>query len=64
MTKTVIPCPLREFYLADHHRFDPMATFHFGGGQPLVPTASASCREVKKGTFFNPDFVQLRKETA
>jgi hypothetical protein len=37
-----IPGPLCEFYLADHRRFDPMATLHFGSSQPLVPTASAS----------------------
>ena len=64
LTETVIPRPLREFYLADHRRFDPMTTLHFGSGQPLVPTAPTSCREVEKGTLFNPDFVQLRKETA
>jgi hypothetical protein len=27
-------------------------------------TASASCREVKQGTGFNPDFVQLTREIA
>jgi hypothetical protein len=28
----IIPGPFREFHLANHCRFDPMATFHFGGG--------------------------------
>ena len=64
LTETVIPRPLREFYLADHHRLDPMAPLHFGSGQSLVPTAPASRREVKKGTLFDPDFFQFRKETA
>ena len=41
-----------------------MATLHFGSGQSLVPTAPASRREVKKGALFNPNFVQLRKESA
>ena len=39
LTETVIPRPFREFYLADHHRLDPMATLHFGSGQSLVPAA-------------------------
>jgi hypothetical protein len=59
LTETIIPGPLTKFHLADHFRFDPMATFHFGGGQSLVPTAMTSCREVEKGTRFNLDFVQL-----
>src|ERR1700719_403020 len=42
LTKTIIPGPLREFYLADHRRFDPMATLHFGSNQSLIPTAPAS----------------------
>ena len=46
LTETIIPRPLREFYLADHHRFDPMATLHFGSSQPLVPAAPSSGREV------------------
>ena len=41
-----------------------MATLHFGSGQPLVPTVAASCREVIKGTFINPNLVQLREEGA
>src|ERR1700676_4471241 len=44
LTETVIPRPLREFYLADHRRFNPMATLHFGSGQPLVPPAPTDCR--------------------
>jgi hypothetical protein len=32
LPQTIIPGPLREFHLADHYRFDPTATFHFGGG--------------------------------
>jgi hypothetical protein len=31
LTKAIIPRPFREFYLADHYGFNPMATFHFGG---------------------------------
>jgi hypothetical protein len=54
LTQAIIPRPLREFHLADHNRFDPMATLHFGASQPLVPTASPSCREVKEGTCFDP----------
>jgi len=38
MPKTVIPRPFCEFDLADHHRFHPTATLHFGGAKPLVPT--------------------------
>jgi hypothetical protein len=55
LSETIIPGPLGEFYLADHHRLDPTATLHFG--QALVPTVAANCRKVVKGTFFNPDFV-------
>jgi hypothetical protein len=62
LTETIIPRPFREFDLADHHRFDPMATCHFGSSQPLIPPASASRRKVKKGTFFNLNFVQIRVE--
>jgi len=64
LAETVIPRPLREFYLADDYRFDPVTTFHFGSSQTLVPTAPARCRKVIKGTLFNPDFFQFRKETA
>lgn len=32
LTEAIIPGPFREFHLADHFRFDPMATSHFGGG--------------------------------
>jgi hypothetical protein len=35
---------------------------HFSGGQSLVPTIPASRRKVEKGTFINPNFVQLRVE--
>ena len=57
LTQSIISRPFREFDLADHHRFDPMATCHFGSSQPLIPPASASRRKVKKGTFFNLNFV-------
>ena len=40
-----------------------MATLHFGGSQTLVPTTPASRREVIKGTFIDPNFVQLRKKS-
>jgi hypothetical protein len=32
LTKTVIPCPLRGLYLADHHGLNPATPFHFNGG--------------------------------
>ena len=64
LSESVIPCPFREFDLADHHRLDPMATSHFSSGQTLVPTASANRRKVIKGTFFDPNFVQLRIKSA
>jgi hypothetical protein len=64
MTKTIISRPFSEFDLADDHRFHPATHPHFGGGQPLVPTAPTSCREVKKRTLFNPDIVQVSKGTA
>jgi hypothetical protein len=63
LTETIIPSPFTEFRLADHRRFNPVTTFHFGGGQPLVPTAPTNCREVEKGALFNPNLVQIRKET-
>ena len=53
-TETIIPRSLREFYLAEDHRFEPMATPHFGSGQPLVPTAPTSRRKVIKGDFSMP----------
>jgi hypothetical protein len=53
----VIPRPLREFNLADHHRLDPMTPLHFGGSQSLIPTTPASRREIKRGTIFNPNLV-------
>jgi hypothetical protein len=40
LTETIISSPLGEFHLADHYRFHPMATSHFGGGQPLVQTST------------------------
>jgi hypothetical protein len=57
LTEPIIPRPFGEFYLTDHHRFNPMAALHFGTSQPLVPAASPGCREVKKGTVFGPKFV-------
>src|SRR5271166_3552485 len=56
LTQTIIPRPLRKFYLADHHRFDQTATLHFRGSQSSVPTTPTSRRKVKKGTFINPNF--------
>ena len=64
LAKTVITCPLRKLYLADHCRFNPTATLHFGSSQPLVPTVPASCRDVEKGTGIDPDLLQFRIETA
>ena len=63
LTETVITRPFREFYLADQCRFDPAAPFHFGSSQSLVPATPASRRKVVKGTFINPNFVQLRKKS-
>jgi len=57
LTETIIPRPLRKFYLADHHRLDPMATFHFGSSQSLVPTVTTNCGDVEKGALINPNFV-------
>ena len=51
LAETIIPRPLRILYLADHHRFDPTATLHFGSGQPLVPPTSANRRKVIKRHF-------------
>jgi hypothetical protein len=45
------PRKLRELYLADHHRRNPVATLHFGSGHPLIPTVPTSRREVIKGAF-------------
>jgi hypothetical protein len=64
VTETMISGPLRELYLADHHRLDPMATPHFGSGQPLVPSATANCRNVNKRTGLDTNFSKLSKETA
>jgi hypothetical protein len=64
LSETVIPRPLRKFYLADHYRLDPVTTLHFGSGQSLIPTAPACCRDVEKGTGIDPDLLQFRIETA
>ena len=61
MTKTIISRPFSEFHLANHHRFDPTATFHFGGGQPLVPTTPAFCREP---ALVGLGLLEIRIETA
>jgi hypothetical protein len=61
LTEAIIPSPRRKFCLADHARFDPMEMLHFASSQPLVPTASANCRKVKKWAFFNPNFVYSEK---
>ena len=42
--------------LTQRHRFISAAV------RPLVPTASTSCREVKKRTVFDPDLIQLSVE--
>jgi hypothetical protein len=57
LTETIILRPLREFYLTDHRRFDPMTTLHFGGSQLPLPTAPASWRKTKKGAFFSTNIV-------
>jgi hypothetical protein len=41
-----------------------MATLHFRSSQPLIPATPAGGRQVKKGTFFSPNFVQLGKQSA
>jgi hypothetical protein len=43
---------------------DPMATFHFGGGQALIPSVPSGCREIRKRASFNPNFLQVIKERA
>ena len=55
LTQTIVPRPLGEFDSTDDHRSDPATTLHFGGSQSLVPAAPATCREIKKGTFPNPN---------
>jgi hypothetical protein len=64
LPETVIPRPVGEFYLADDCRFNPVATLHLGGGQPLVPAAPTNRREIREGISFNPDLFQVRKETS
>jgi hypothetical protein len=59
LSETVIPRPLREFYLTDHHRLDPVAPLHFGGGQSLVPTVSASRRNIEKRPVCNANFIEI-----
>jgi hypothetical protein len=44
LARSIISRPFREFYLADHHRLDPVATPHFGSGQSLVPPVASSHR--------------------
>src|SRR4029077_5136361 len=61
LTETIIPGPLREFYLTDHCWFDPVATLHFGSSQPLIPAASASCRKIEKGAFSTRILFNSRK---
>jgi hypothetical protein len=46
LPETIIPRPLREFYLAKDCRSDPMTTLHLSGSQLFVPTAPASCRKI------------------
>jgi hypothetical protein len=55
LAKTVISCPLREFYLADHHWLDPVASLHLGSTQPTVPFTPTSRRKVEKRTTFDPN---------
>jgi hypothetical protein len=45
LAETVIPRPFREFYLANHRRFDLMATSHFGSSQTLVHSGSGELPE-------------------
>jgi hypothetical protein len=58
LSESVISCPFRKFYLAHHHRLDPVTPFHFGSSQSLAPTIPASRRKIKEGTFINPNFVR------
>ena len=37
---------------------------HFGGSQSLIRSAAAGNRKVEKGTALNPNFVQIKKESA
>jgi hypothetical protein len=59
LTQTIVPDPLGEFDPTDDYRSDPATTLHFGGSQSLVPAAPATCREIKKGTFLNPNIYPL-----
>jgi hypothetical protein len=63
LAETVIPRPLREIYLANHHRLDPVTPFHFSGGQSLIATTSTGGREIEKRELIDPNFVQLRKKS-
>jgi hypothetical protein len=64
VTKTIIPRPFRKFDVANNRRLYPAATFHFGGGQPLVPTTATGGGNVGKGAGFDANLFQLRKEIA
>ena len=59
LTETVIARPLRELDLANHHRLDPMTTFHLRGGQSLVPTAPTGGRQIKERAVLDLDLVEL-----
>ena len=39
-----------------------MATFHFGGGQALVPSVAPGYREIRKRARLNSDLLQVVKE--
>ena len=58
LTESVVPSALREFFLTDHHRLDPTATFHLGGGQSLVQTIPSH----PSGRTFIPVLALLERE--
>jgi hypothetical protein len=61
LTQPIVPSPLREFYLADHHRHYPTAPLHFGGGQPRIKPAPG-CRKIIEWAVFDGDLVKLSRK--
>ena len=64
LPETIISRPFCEFYLADHFRFHPMATFHFGGSHPFPISPAPLFRQIDKRALVAANFVELRKESA
>jgi len=64
VTEAIISGSLCEFYLADHRRSNPMATLHFGSGQPFIPSAASGCWKIKKRTTLSKNFAQISKQRA